>query len=110
LDGRAHVGRAELGEDVAVVELDHRVNYRLGVDDDVDLLGREVEKPAGFDQLQALVEHRGGVDGDLAPHAPGGVLEGVGEGGVLDLLGGGGAKGAAGGGEDQALDLAGLPA
>src|SRR5687768_9699344 len=79
------------------------MDHRLGVDDDVDLFGREVEEPAGFDQLQALVEHGGGVDGDLVAHPPGGVVEGVGGGGGFDFVEGGVAEGAAGGGEDEAL-------
>ncbi len=32
---------------------------------------RQVEQPAGLDQLQPLIEHRGRVDGDLVAHPPG---------------------------------------
>jgi hypothetical protein len=38
--------------------------------DDLDALGREVEQPAGLDDLERLVHHRRGVDRDLAAHDP----------------------------------------
>src|SRR5579863_10335099 len=47
------------------------------MDGNPDLAGLDVEKPAGFDDLQALVEHGGRIDGDAATHVPGGVLEGL---------------------------------
>src|SRR5271167_905194 len=40
-----------------------------------DLGGREVKEAAGLDDLKALVEHGGRVDGDPPAHVPGGVLE-----------------------------------
>ena len=39
--------------------------------------GGEVEEAAGLDDLEALVHHGGGVDGDALAHDPGGVLEGL---------------------------------
>src|SRR5688572_16583411 len=78
---------------------------RLGVDDNFYFVGGEVEEPAGFDDLQGLVEHGGRVDGDFGAHSPGGVIEGLGEGGVFDFVGGGASEGASAGGEDDAADF-----
>ncbi len=39
--------------------------------------GGQVEEAAGLDDLEALVHHGGGVDGDALAHDPGGVLEGL---------------------------------
>ena len=72
-----------------------------GMDDDIDLVGTDVEKPAGLDDLETFVHHGGGIDGDAVAHAPVGMREG--------LLGSDGAElaerrfaeGAAGGGEDR---------
>lgn len=55
LDGHAHVGGADLGDDAAVVVFNHGVDFGLGMDDDVDFVRREVEEPAGFDDLEAFV-------------------------------------------------------
>jgi hypothetical protein len=45
----------------------------------------DVEEAAGLDDLQALVQHGGRVDGDAPAHHPGGVLERLlgGDGGEL---------------------------
>jgi hypothetical protein len=96
LDGKAHVGPAELGEHRAVGELDHRVDDALRVDDHVDALHADAEQPAGLDHFEAFVEKGGGVDGDFRPHFPGRVLEGLGEGDVADLIGRQGPERAAG--------------
>ena len=77
LDRQPHVRRRQLGQHRAVHELDERVDDRFGVDDDLDLLGRQAEQPAGLDHLQGLVHQRGGIDGDLRPHAPGRVAQGL---------------------------------
>ena len=45
------------------------------MDDDVDLVGGKAEQPVRLDHLEALVHQRRGVDGDLAAHLPGRVLE-----------------------------------
>ena len=45
------------------------------MDGDADLRGRQVEEAAGFDDLEALVHHGGGVDGDALAHDPGGMFE-----------------------------------
>ena len=50
------------------------------------LAGREIEEAAGFDDLEALVHHCGGVDGDALAHNPRWVLEGLLRGYVLELL------------------------
>jgi hypothetical protein len=40
------------------------------MDDDLDLIGDEVEQPTRLDDLQPLVHQRSGVDGDLGAHLP----------------------------------------
>jgi hypothetical protein len=75
--------------------------------DDVDLFRRGIEQPVRLDHLEALVHHGGGVDRDLAPHAP--VRMGAG------LLGRDAfeigqrrvAERAAGSGQQEAMDAAG---
>jgi len=103
-DGFAHIRAAELGDDGPVHEFYHRVDDGVGVDDDVDLVGFEVEEPFGFDDFEAFVHHRGGVDGDFGAHIPVGVFEGLGGRGARDFLPVPGAEGAAGGGEVHFFD------
>src|SRR3984957_7638262 len=75
------------------------------MDCDTDLFWRKAEESAGFDHLEALVHHGGGVDGDALAHDPGGVFEGLGRGDVLEVSEGGVAEGATGGGEPDLPDL-----
>ena len=42
-----------------------------------DLLFGQTVQPHGFDDLKPFIHHGGGVDGDLLPHVPGGMLEGI---------------------------------
>ena len=105
VDGEAHVGAAELGEDRAVGEFDHGVDDALRVDDDIDASHFDIEEPAGLDHFEAFVEERGGVDGDFAAHVPRGVFEGLFEGGGGDLVWGPCAEGPAASGEDETADV-----
>ena len=47
------------------------------MDEDIDLRRGNIEEPFGFHHLESLVDQSGGIDGDLLPHSPGGVFEGV---------------------------------
>jgi hypothetical protein len=105
LDRRPHVGGRELRDDGPVNELDHGVDDRLRVDDDADLLGREVEQPVGLDNLEGFIEQSGRVDSDLVAHPPGRVPEGVGGRRPLHLLAGGVSEGAAARGENDPGDV-----
>ena len=49
LDRFAHVGMPELGDHGAILELHHRMDDGLGVHDDMDAVGLDVEEPFGFD-------------------------------------------------------------
>ena len=69
--------------------------------------GGQVEEAAGFDDLEALVHHGGGVDGDALAHDPGGVLEGLRRGDVVEVGERRVAEGATGGGEPDLLDFGG---
>ncbi len=80
------------------------------MDGDADLVGGQIEEAAGFDDLEALVHHGGGVDGDALAHDPGGMLEGLGGGDVGEVGGGGVAEGATGGGEPDLFHLGGRAA
>ncbi len=75
------------------------------MDGGADLGGGKGEEAAGLDDLEALVHHGGGVDGDALAHDPGGVFEGLLWGDVLEVGEGGVAEGATGGGEPDLLDL-----
>ena len=104
LDGHAHIGHADLRLRRAVHELHDGVDDGLRVDDDGDLVGPEPVEPARLDDLQRLVHHRRGVDGDAGAHAPVRVVQrllgrdGVECGGVAVT------EGSAAGGEHDALD------
>ena len=78
LDRQPHVGDAELRDDRAVAQLDHRVHDRLRVHHHVDLIGRHAEQPVRLDDLEALVHQRRRVDRDLPPHLPRRMLQRVG--------------------------------
>ena len=104
LDGEAHVGGRELREHRAVDELDHGMHDGLRMDDDFHAGHLDIEKPAGLDHFEAFVEERGGVDGDLRAHRPGGMFQRLLDGHAGELRGGHLAKRAAAGGEDQPPD------
>ena len=72
-----HIGGAHIGQIEAAFCLDKRMDVGLGLDEDCDLLGGEVKQIAGLDDLKALVHHRSRVDGDLPPHRPSRVMEGL---------------------------------
>ena len=59
LDRQAHVRDTQLGDDTAVLIFHRRVDDALGVDQDLDLRGIDVEQPAGFDDFQALIDEGG---------------------------------------------------
>ena len=65
-----------------------------------------LKKPARPDDLEALVHHRGGVDGDALAHHPGGVLQRLRRRDVLELAERCRAEGAARGGQPYLLHLA----
>jgi hypothetical protein len=75
------------------------------MDDDVDLIGTDTKKPAGFDDLKPLVHHGGGIDGDAVAHAPVGMSQGLGGSDGFEGLEGRFAERATGGGEDDAADF-----
>ena len=75
LDGKSHVGGAQLGLQGAVHEADGRVDDALRVDDDLDRVVADIVQPVCLDDLQALVGERRRVDGDLGAHRPGRVAE-----------------------------------
>src|SRR3954449_3569295 len=56
------------------------------MNDHIDLIWWQIEKPAGFDDFQGLVHHGGRIDCDFWPHPPGGVRQGVLHGDILHLL------------------------
>ena len=102
LDRKRHRRGAQLGEHGAVGEFDEGVDDALGVEYRGALLGAQSEEALGFDELEALVGERGGVDGDFRAHRPIGVFEGVGGSTVGEAFGGPVAECAAAGGEDDA--------
>jgi hypothetical protein len=105
LDRHAHVGWSELCEDGAVDEFDEGVDDGLGMNDDVDLIGTQVEEPARFDDFEAFVHQGGGIDGDAVAHFPVGMGESLLDGDVSELRERRFAEGATGSGEDDAADF-----
>ena len=75
LDGKSHVGGAQLGLEGAVDEPDGGVDDALRVDDDLDRVVVDIVQPVRLDDLQALVGERRRVDRDLGAHRPGRVAQ-----------------------------------
>ena len=75
LDGKSHVGGAQLGLEGAVDEPDGRVDDALRMDDHLDRVVADIVQPVRLDDLQALVRERRRVDRDLGAHRPGRVAE-----------------------------------
>ena len=71
LDGKSHVGGAQLGLEGAVDEPDGGVDDALRMDDDLDGVVVDIVQPVRLDDLQALVGERRRVDRDLGAHRPG---------------------------------------
>ena len=104
-DRQPHVGNGDLRQDAAVHELHQRMDCGLRMYRDPDSGGRQVEQAAGFDDLQALIEQGGGIDGDPAAHDPGGMAQGLLHGDVLKLVRWKLAEGAAGSGQPDAANF-----
>ena len=77
LDRQAHVGVAQLRHHRSIRELHERVHNALRVDYDVYLRIRQRKQPVRLDDLQALIEQRGRVYGDLGAHRPRRVPQGL---------------------------------
>jgi hypothetical protein len=75
------------------------------MDDDIDLIGADAKEPASFDDLEALVHHGGGIDGDAVAHAPVGMREGLFDSNVGEIFDGRLAKRTAGSGKNEAADF-----
>ncbi len=76
-DGDPHIGDTELGDQGAVHIFHQGVNHPLGMDQDLDPLRGDLEEPVGLDDLQSLIHHGGGIHGDLGPHLPYGMGQGL---------------------------------
>ena len=100
-DREAHIGARELGEYRAVNVLDHRVHDRLRVHDDLDPVDGDAEERGGLEHLKSLVHECRGIDRDLGPHRPRGVVQGVGLGRAAKLVEGPPAKRSPRGREQQ---------
>ena len=74
-DRNAHVGRAEMRHHRAVAVFDHAVDDRLRMHQHGELFGLDREQMMRLDQLQDLVDHGRGIDGDLGTHRPVRMLE-----------------------------------
>mmetsp|Transcript_129510 Transcript_129510/g.314583 ORF Transcript_129510/g.314583 Transcript_129510/m.314583 type:complete len:284 (-) Transcript_129510:701-1552(-) len=67
---QTHVRPAELREDARVARLDHAVNDRLRVNDDVDVVVRGSVQVVRLDHLQGFIHQCRGVARDLRAHVP----------------------------------------
>ena len=89
----------------AVAEPHERVHDGRRLEHDLDPLVRQAEEEVRLEQLEPLVRERGGVDGDLRPHAPGRVGERLLGSHVLELVARAAPERPAGAGEDERVDL-----
>ncbi len=76
-DRYPHVRNPHLGDDGAIHVFHHGMDDALRVNLDSDLFNGHIEKPVGLDHFESFVHERGGVDGDLFPHLPVGMMEGI---------------------------------
>ena len=104
-DAEAHVGQGKLSDRGAVYELNHGMDDGLRMDDHFNPAVVQAEQLVGFNDLQAFVHERGGVDCDLRPHAPSGVRQGVFYGYIGQIFACAASERAAAGGEHDAADL-----
>ena len=104
LNRQTHVGRADLGLNGAIIELDQRVDDTLGMHHYIYFIVRDLEKAMGLYDLHSLVHQSGGIDGDLVSHAPGGMLQRLLRGDMGQLIYGALAEGAAGCRQNQPCD------
>ena len=58
-DRMAHGGFSDVGQQRAIDQADHRMDERLGMNDDIDVVDIEIEQQRGLDHLEALVRKRG---------------------------------------------------
>src|SRR5581483_3917984 len=72
---RAHIGRTELRHHRAIGELDHSMNDRLRMNENVDLFRGQTKQACRLDYLETLIHHRCRIDCDLLSHAPVRMLE-----------------------------------
>ncbi|MBA7694168.1 hypothetical protein ES703_102775 [subsurface metagenome] len=86
LDGNFHIGNSQLGLHRAVHELHHTMDDGLRMDQNIHLVRFQVEQPPGLDHFQPLVHHGGRIDGDLGPHVPVGMSQGLSLGRLGKLL------------------------
>ena len=98
-DRQLHVGPSQLGQHRRVGQLHHRMDDRLGVDHDLDVVVIQAEEVVGFDHFEPLVHQAGAIHRDLFAHAPVGMAGGIGHGGLHEIRRVPIAEGAARGGE-----------
>ena len=77
LDRQTHIRHTELRFHRPVFKLHHRVNHGLRMHHDFNLAGLNAKQPLRLDNLKTFVHHRSGVDGNLGPHLPVGVFQGL---------------------------------
>ena len=66
-----------MGDQAPVVQPNHRMDGGLRMHNDLDLVIAQAEQVMRLNHLKALVHHRRRVDGDLGPHRPCGMREGI---------------------------------
>ena len=104
-DRNPHVRDSHLGDDGAIDIFHHGMDDALRMDLDSDLFNGHIEKPVGLDHLQPLVHQGGGVDGDLLPHLPVGMVEGILDRHLVKSAEGEIEERASRCGEDEAMDI-----
>ena len=107
-DRRAHVGRRHARGHRSVGEGDQAVDDRLGVDDDLEPIGRHSKKMMRFDQLQPFVHEARRIDRHFRAHHPIGMGERLVARRGADAVGAPFAERAAGGGHGHPDDLGGV--
>ena len=108
LNRNAHIRGRDLGVKGAFGGLDERMNAALRVDENLDFVGRAVEKADRFNDFQSFVGHGGGVDGNFRAHFPCRVAQRLFGGNARQVFGGSVAESASRSGNDQFADGGGI--
>ena len=76
-NGNTHIGDPQLGDYRTVNEFHQGMHNALRMDHHIDLISTHPKEPSCFDHLKPFVHHCCRIYGNLSPHPPVWMLEGI---------------------------------